>query len=435
MLLLTLVWAPLPSASVPIWAQSLLSVLVFLTLALIGISLLGNSVQISRVLRKAWPIAALLALTAAWISWQAYKGYPYTLSRFDTLAEAIWSWALVAYFVACLQLLNTRKRIQTTAFVLVGCALFQAVFGAVMTLSGTEYLLFVPKDSYLGVSTGTFVNRNSQAAYLVMAVSIGIGMMAATLRPEPPVNWRERTRRILHALLSRKIVLRLSLLIIVIGLVLTHSRMGNSAFFTSLLVIGTLGLVLTRTATKGLIVLLVSFFILDLTIVGAFFGVDKVVERLQGTSIATESRVDVNRVVSAHLLSDTDTLIYGSGAGTFYLAFPELRVEGIGKSFYADAHNDYFQFAMEFGLIGFIPLILVIVLTFTATLYAQRKHRSRLLRYLALGVAMSIFALALHELVDFNLQIPANALTFVLILALGWVTALSRIHRPTELDS
>jgi hypothetical protein len=36
---------------------------------------------------------------------------------------------------------------------------------------------------------------------------------------------------------------------------------------------------------------------------------------------------------------------------------------------------------------------------------------------------MSIVALLLHSTVDFNLQIPANAMTMVVILAMGWIAA------------
>ena len=33
---------------------------------------------------------------------------------------------------------------------------------------------------------------------------------------------------------------------------------------------------------------------------------------------------------------------------------------------------------------------------------------------------MGIIALMIHSWVDFNLQRPANALTFVVLLAMGW---------------
>jgi hypothetical protein len=34
---------------------------------------------------------------------------------------------------------------------------------------------------------------------------------------------------------------------------------------------------------------------------------------------------------------------------------------------------------------------------------------------------MAIVGLLVHSTVDFNLQIPANALTMVVILAMGWI--------------
>jgi hypothetical protein len=35
---------------------------------------------------------------------------------------------------------------------------------------------------------------------------------------------------------------------------------------------------------------------------------------------------------------------------------------------------------------------------------------------------MGIIALMIHSAVDFNLQIPANAMTFMLVLSLAWIS-------------
>ena len=48
-------------------------------------------------------------------------------------------------------------------------------------------------------------------------------------------------------------------------------------------------------------------------------------------------------------------------------------------------------------------------------------RRSPLPWGIAFGVTMSMVALAIHSTVDFNLQIPSNALTMVVILSMGWV--------------
>ena len=42
---------------------------------------------------------------------------------------------------------------------------------------------------------------------------------------------------------------------------------------------------------------------------------------------------------------------------------------------------------------------------------------------LAWGVAMAMVALLVHSMVDFNLQIPANAMTIVVIVAMGWIAS------------
>ena len=38
-----------------------------------------------------------------------------------------------------------------------------------------------------------------------------------------------------------------------------------------------------------------------------------------------------------------------------------------------------------------------------------------------IAVLMGVCALAIHSTVDFNLQIPANAFAFVVLLAYAWV--------------
>jgi len=36
-------------------------------------------------------------------------------------------------------------------------------------------------------------------------------------------------------------------------------------------------------------------------------------------------------------------------------------------------------------------------------------------------VLMGVIAIGIHSTVDFNLQIPANALTFTVLIAYGWI--------------
>ena len=427
--LFILVWAPLPLASNRLRSMSLLAALVFSLFGLWAVRLIKEQDRFSRSLTKSWPALIMLVTAVSWSSVQAIQGTGLSISPNDSLHDSLFGWALVCFFILTLQLVNSRKRLLLLGYTLVGSALFQAVYGSLMTLTGYEFTFFIPKDSYQGVSTGTFINRNSQAGYLVMCVSIGIGLMISTLNDEGSHSWRERGRRWLTALLSKKIILRISLLIIVAGLVMTHSRMGNTSFFASLMIIGVIGLILSRKATRGMIVLLTSLLILDVFVVGTFFGVEKVAQRLQTTSVEKESRDEValTTIEMAKLQPFS-----GTGAGTFYTAFPEHRTEEIGRGFYVNTHNDYLEFVSEFGVIGTLPLALLMIGSLGAGLYAQYKRRNKVLRGMAFGSSMSILAMMIHATVDFNLQMPANALTFMVVLALAWIALFKKSGRKRQ---
>jgi hypothetical protein len=44
------------------------------------------------------------------------------------------------------------------------------------------------------------------------------------------------------------------------------------------------------------------------------------------------------------------------------------------------------------------------------------------MRGISFAAIMSICAMLIHATVDFNLQIPANAATFMLILSMAWIS-------------
>nr|WP_232348818.1 O-antigen ligase family protein [Neptunomonas qingdaonensis] len=378
---------------------------------------------ITRTFRKSWPLLLLFILSNLWVGLQAIPSFALSIDVNSTLQQFVLGWGLIGFLVLALLLINSSLRIRWTIYTLVISGLFQATYGSLMTLSGIESSFLLPKDTYLGVATGTFINRNHLAGYLVICLSMGLGMMIALLNLTPSGNWRNRLRRWITALLSQKILLRLALVMMVIGLVLTHSRMGNTSFFAAMMITGVLALLLSKHASRSTLILLSSLIIIDIFIVGTFFGIEKVVDRLENTSSQRETRDEVDHY-SLTLMSNN--LLLGSGSGTFYTAFPEYREADI-RLFYDHAHNDYLEFLTERGLIGFIPLLLAIILSFLVALKAQWTRRNPLMRGLSFGCLMSMIAMGMHATVDFNLQIPANAASFMLVLALGWI---SFYHQP-----
>ena len=454
-LLLLIIWLPLPLGSNHPWAWAIMEVWI-LSLALFWLwQYFQGQVELTPVFFRAkWVILA-------WLVWLSYLGLqclplPYAvikqfspqaayfhtlgvmanpvetttnnLSQQVTLSVAphltavalLKSSSYVLLFILILLLINGQRRLQWLAYALVFSGLFQAVYGSLMTLSGLEYGFFHEKFTYRGFATGTFVNRNHLAGYLVMCLSSGIGLLIAQLGNDyNATTWQQRLRSILVWLLSEKMRLRLYLGIMVIAVVLTRSRMGNIALFTSLLIAGLLGLMLSRHATRATVILLISLIIIDLFIVGTWFGLDKVAQRLEQTQLATESRDEVSRYTFNYW---QDYVWTGSGLGSFYAVFPHYRGMNV-SGFYDHAHNDYLEFASETGLIGLLLLGGMVLSSLGIALIAQYRRHNPLCRGIAFSVVMTIIAILIHSSVDFNLQIPANAATFIIILALAWVVA------------
>ena len=116
-----------------------------------------------------------------------------------------------------------------------------------------------------------------------------------------------------------------------------------------------------------------------------------------------------------------DYPLFGTGGGTFYTAFTRYRGQDI-DAYYDHVHNDYVQYLTETGLIGGALFGLLVVISVVCAILAQARRRDPLARGVAFGVLMGVTAIGIHSTVDFNLQIPANAFLFMILLALGWVS-------------
>ena len=110
---------------------------------------------------------------------------------------------------------------------------------------------------------------------------------------------------------------------------------------------------------------------------------------------------------------------FGHGGGTYVLAFPGIKPAGFPHH-WDHAHNDFVEIAVDTGLVG-LGLLLALALA-TAWRAGRVLHdaQPRLKRGVGVAALMALFSIGLHSTVDFNLQIPANALTLVVLLALVW---------------
>ncbi|MCY1518373.1 O-Antigen ligase [compost metagenome] len=421
-ILFVLVWLPLPLGSNREWAVGLFILLMGSLGCIWAIGQLRGGVGRggSQVMKTALPSLALLLLTQAWVAVQWLGGL--TVDKGATFQYLMLGLAYCLLFFLVVSLFHTRKRLGLLLGTLVVSGTLQAFYGAFMTLSDVEWLLTGPKSSYFGDATGTFVNRNHLAGYLEMTLACGIGLLLA-LRDGRPFSWVN----LMELLLGPKARLRLALVVMVIALVMTHSRMGNTAFFASLLLVGGLFILLEKEHRLRNGLVLASIILIDVLVVSQYFGLERLKDRVLATRLddvvvngevvqqANEVRDDVFSY-SLQLLRERP--IVGQGAGSFEAVFPKYPGEDI-RIHFDHAHNDYIQFAVEFGLLGSLPLAGFVLLALWHAFKALWRRESVYRRGVGFGAAMGIIALLIHSTTDFNLQIPANAATLVVVCAIA----------------
>src|SRR5258706_8110236 len=438
---------PIPLGSNRPWAWMILEVGSFVLLALWLLVWSLGRLETPEPLKGAWPAWIVLSL---WIALEAVHVVPMSPEWVAALSpEAARMHGLVAdlgikqetmtlsvdphasrvsllkslayssIFFLTLALVDRRSRVQTLARVLVYAALANAIYAVLMHLANMSEDYFGTVIRHGESASGTYVNRNHFAGFLEMSLAIGIGLLIAGLSDRSADTWKQFVRQTIEWILSPKMVLRLSLCVLVIALTTTHSRMGNAAFFISLLVAGVAGIALSRRATRNTVLLLASLIAIDLFIVGSWFGVEKLAARMQQVTVEEAQQREEPVGYALNIIKDYP--VVGAGPGSFYVTFPRYRQEKIA-TFTDHAHNDYVEIAAESGLLGLALLGTFVVMSLAAALFAQWQRPDPLMRGMSFACVMGVTAILIHSWVDFNLQIPANAALFMVVLALGWIS-------------
>lgn len=334
---------------------------------------------------------------------------------------------LLAYFclfICTLLLVNDERRIKLLLITMVAAGTLQAIYGALEILLGAK-TSFIFGFKVAEVATGSFVYKNHYANFLMMCLAAGVGLMVTSLQKNQMSSPKDWLRSVAAAMLGSKAIIRISLAIMVIALVMSRSRMGNTAFFIAMTIVGVMAFFLIKQRSKGLTILIISMFVIDLVIVSAWFGLDKVQQRLSETSFQQESRDEVIRDAMPMVL---DYPVTGTGAGSFYSTFPAYKTSDV-HLFYDHAHNDFLQMTIEYGVPAALVLATLVLFAFYKATRAMRKRRNSIFKGASFACCMVIIGMLLHMTVDFPLQAFANASYFVIFLALSTIISSLKLKR------
>ena len=294
------------------------------------------------------------------------------------------------------------------AYMVVLVGLVMTLVGLVQAASGTKRIYGLIHTIYDWAIFGPYVNRSHFGGYIVMAIplSVAFAMEALSgLRRE----WRRRRPGFLalggpegNAFVRRSA----EAMMLVVGLFASQSRGGVVAFGASM---AALPFISRHRRAAAATVLLVALLGLP------WLGLGDIVRGFESRGIQG-SRIDMWRDMLPMFPSFP---LLGSGFNAFGTAYAPYQT--IWRSdFIGEAHDDYLQVLLDTGLLGASLFAFFLASLFRAA--ARAASRS------ALGVGLfgGLLALAVHALVDFNWQIPANAATYVALGALAFREAGSK---------
>jgi O-antigen ligase len=350
-----------------------------------------------------------------------HTGYTLSVAPYQTVSHLLLLVTYLTAFYIVLVVCEDRIEKKRLVYALIALGGFEAFYGLVQYLTGWQQIFAYVKKYYLEDATGTYINRNHFAGLLEMVLPFTVALalrLAGKLR-RAVQSTEAKARSLLSAteLLPLVCLIFLALLIFT-ALVFSRSRMGILSAVASLIAV--LGLAGSSSLSKRTRIAVAALFLLGVIGIVVWVGSDPVVTRFeilgQEYSQTNQNRISIWRD-TLHLIHQHPLL--GTGLGTFSVAytsvqtaFPNLLVD--------HAHCDYLEVVSELGVPGGILVFGSIFWILVRAVRRYRKAEDRFDAAVCLGCIGSVVAILVHSLADFNLYIPANALVFTVILALGW---------------
>lgn len=290
--------------------------------------------------------------------------------------------------------------------------LFYAALG-IFNLQSGDTILGLPKWAYLGSATGPFVNRNSFATFLAFGAAIALTQVMMLI--DARLSRHRDDGRIKGN--TGSLVLYLIGYVFILGVVgATQSRMGLFATISGSLVV----LIVAATRYYKAIGALVLLLPVGLVAAGGILLVygQGLFDRIGSLDQAGGTRADLYSQVLDLIRLRPFT---GFGGGTFEMAFPLVHRPPVSSDVVWDrAHNTYLTLWSELGVVaGSVPMILLALFGLKLVLSLRRGQGDWVAQTIALA---ALVITTVHSLVDFSLEIQANTIVFVALVAAGVAT-------------
>ncbi|WP_307226613.1 O-antigen ligase family protein [Pararhizobium capsulatum] len=310
-----------------------------------------------------------------------------------------------------MQLSANQQRAQLFLKIVFWSIVLHAILALLFLLQFGDTILGIPKWKYFGDALGGFINRNSFATFLALGSLIGINM----LLPGTMASSKSKAGKARDRVGQDTILIAVGLLILLVTLIATNSRMGVFAALCGMAF--SLGLAFFKRieGVQGFrfwpfLVLLLAAVVFGVVTYGATFT-----ERLgrAGDDAAIRQQLYAQVLEMIRLRPLT-----GYGGESFERVFPLFHRPPVSVDLiWSKTHSTYLALWSDYGLIfGTLPMLLVAFVFFQLlSIHRRIAGQDALLRC---GIGAIVVG-AVHSLVDFSLEIEAVTFVFVSILAVA----------------
>lgn len=369
-LCLILVFSPLARASWDIWAFTLVHLFSLFALLLYSILLLWFSPSTSelqasfRVQLKRVSFPLILFLSVSYIS------FLFSTNRFNSRNEIFNLLNYLFLFYLATTIIEKKERQNLIRLVLL-VGIFLSITGIYQFIRGN-------------VVTGTMVNPNILAGYLAMVIPATTGLILSSASSTNPEFIKSHPFYLVGCLLMVACLFLTKSLGGIIGVIfaiciILYFKYGKQVFFKFRYMFIAMGVV---------VVVLLLFKLKELQV--------------------------YNRLLWwwGALRMVYERPLIGVGLGGFETAYVKYKLTGLNSLY---AHNYFLQIGAEMGVIGLGAFLWFLFMVWKHIKFLSKGSK---LSSFEIGVLGSLVAVLFHNLIDYNLCIPANAILFWVLLGL-----------------
>ena len=332
----------------------------------------------------------------------------------DTLSG--WLILLVPIAVYLLTRASSVRSLQKLVTLMLVVAALQAMLGLMQFGSSPSAVFYLGYEYGTGSAVGTYTSRNNLAGFLYLSLMLSLALFMATLgrrsRTQEGGSLRERIQYYATADGHRAFMYGAMALLLLLAIIFTRSRAGIVLTLVGVLLVSA---VFSRRIGGG----------------NAFGRTGVIVSVAVGLAIAIGLGTVLERFTVNDPLSDGRMIIFdgvfvgigqffplGAGTGTFQQTF--ARFQDLSQSPYLinRAHNSYLEWVYNGGVVAIALIVGFLALYFARWFSLWKRGDWGEFRYIQVGAGLGLMLMLLHELVDYNLFVPANLVYFAFLAGL-----------------